>query len=142
MSAAETGHLVLSTLHTIDAGQTINRILGMFDSGGTGTDGPVSLTRCAGLSANGSLRSAADDIPCWKSQTCASVKRFAWVKAKAKSFYEIIEANYAFGWKTLITRRSKRTSKARSPKKPPHSIVRNAARSPAALITCAKPAAK
>ena len=30
MSAAETGHLVLSTLHTMDAGQTINRILGMF----------------------------------------------------------------------------------------------------------------
>lgn len=31
LTAAETGHLVLSTLHTIDAGQTINRILGMFD---------------------------------------------------------------------------------------------------------------
>lgn len=31
MSAAETGHLVLSTLHTVDAGQTINRILGMFE---------------------------------------------------------------------------------------------------------------
>ena len=31
LSAAETGHLVLSTLHTIDAGQTITRILGMFD---------------------------------------------------------------------------------------------------------------
>lgn len=31
LSAAETGHLVLSTLHTVDAGQTINRIVGMFD---------------------------------------------------------------------------------------------------------------
>lgn len=31
LTAAETGHLVLSTLHTIDAGQTINRILGMFE---------------------------------------------------------------------------------------------------------------
>jgi twitching motility protein PilT len=30
MNAAETGHLVMSTLHTIDAGQTINRIVGMF----------------------------------------------------------------------------------------------------------------
>jgi twitching motility protein PilT len=30
LKAAETGHLVLSTLHTIDAGQTINRIAGMF----------------------------------------------------------------------------------------------------------------
>ena len=32
LNAAETGHLVLSTLHTIDAGQTINRILGMFST--------------------------------------------------------------------------------------------------------------
>ena len=31
LSAAETGHLVLTSLHTVDAGQTINRILGMFE---------------------------------------------------------------------------------------------------------------
>jgi twitching motility protein PilT len=30
MSAGETGHLVFSTLHTVNAGQTITRILGMF----------------------------------------------------------------------------------------------------------------
>ncbi|MFP4159196.1 MAG: type IV pilus twitching motility protein PilT [Desulfobacterales bacterium] len=32
LTAAETGHLVLTTLHTVDAGQTINRILGMFST--------------------------------------------------------------------------------------------------------------
>ncbi len=32
LTAAETGHLVLSTIHTVDAGHTINRILGMFNS--------------------------------------------------------------------------------------------------------------
>jgi len=32
LSAAETGHLVLTTLHTVDAGQTINRVLGMFST--------------------------------------------------------------------------------------------------------------
>lgn len=32
LSAAETGHLVVSTLHTVDAGSTINRILGMFST--------------------------------------------------------------------------------------------------------------
>ena len=32
LSAAETGHLVLTTLHTIDAGSTINRIVGMFNT--------------------------------------------------------------------------------------------------------------
>ena len=31
LSAAETGHLVLSSIHTVDAGQTINRMIGMFD---------------------------------------------------------------------------------------------------------------
>lgn len=31
LSAAETGHLVLTTLHTVDAGQTINRVVGMFE---------------------------------------------------------------------------------------------------------------
>jgi len=31
LEASETGHLVLGTLHTSDAGQTVNRIIGMFD---------------------------------------------------------------------------------------------------------------
>jgi twitching motility protein PilT len=30
MTAAETGHLVMSTLHTMDAAETINRIIGVF----------------------------------------------------------------------------------------------------------------
>ena len=30
LAAAETGHLVLSTLHTIDAAETINRIVDFF----------------------------------------------------------------------------------------------------------------
>ncbi|MEE9612969.1 MAG: PilT/PilU family type 4a pilus ATPase, partial [Desulfatiglandales bacterium] len=32
LSAAETGHLVFSTIHTMDAGHTINRITGMFEA--------------------------------------------------------------------------------------------------------------
>ncbi|MDQ3115032.1 MAG: PilT/PilU family type 4a pilus ATPase [Verrucomicrobiota bacterium] len=32
LTASETGHIVYSTLHTINAGQTINRILGMFNA--------------------------------------------------------------------------------------------------------------
>jgi twitching motility protein PilT len=31
MNAAETGHLVLSTLHTVDASDTVSRIVGMFE---------------------------------------------------------------------------------------------------------------
>jgi twitching motility protein PilT len=33
LTAAETGHLVLSTLHTIDASKTVDRIIGSFESG-------------------------------------------------------------------------------------------------------------
>ncbi len=33
LTAAETGHLVLSTLHTIDAARTVDRIIGAFDVG-------------------------------------------------------------------------------------------------------------
>jgi twitching motility protein PilT len=33
LTAAETGHLVYSTLHTIDASKTVDRIVGSFDSG-------------------------------------------------------------------------------------------------------------
>jgi twitching motility protein PilT len=33
LKAAETGHLVLSTLHTIDASSTVERIIGSFDAG-------------------------------------------------------------------------------------------------------------
>ncbi len=33
LTAAETGHVVFSTLHTISAGQSINRIVGMFEQG-------------------------------------------------------------------------------------------------------------
>ena len=41
LTAAETGHLVFSTLHTIDASTTIERILGSFDVG----DQPAIRTR-------------------------------------------------------------------------------------------------
>jgi Tfp pilus assembly pilus retraction ATPase PilT len=50
MTASETGHIVFSTLHTINAGQTVNRILGMFSreeetTGPTASRGHIAL-RC------------------------------------------------------------------------------------------------
>jgi twitching motility protein PilT len=44
LTAAETGHLVLSTLHTIDASKTIDRIIGAFEAG----DHRTVRTRLAG----------------------------------------------------------------------------------------------
>lgn len=43
LEAAETGHLVLSTLHTIDASKTIDRIIGLYPK----ADEPVIRTRLA-----------------------------------------------------------------------------------------------
>jgi len=43
MEAAETGHLVLSTLHTIDASKTIDRIIGLYPK----NEEPVIRTRLA-----------------------------------------------------------------------------------------------
>jgi twitching motility protein PilT len=44
MTAAETGHLVFSTLHTIDASKTVERIVGTFDA----SDQQAIRTRLAG----------------------------------------------------------------------------------------------
>ena len=104
LSAAETGHLVLSTLHTIDAGQTINRILGMFD--------PEEQKQIR-LRLADTLRWVVSQrlVP----QTTAG--RYALIEimganlrtqesiilgeSEGKTFYEIIEASYPFGWRTF-----------------------------------------
>ena len=104
LSAAETGHLVVSTLHTIDAGQTINRILGMFE---TDEQEQVRIRladtlrwivsqrlapkvgggRHALLELMGSNLRVKDSIALGESE--------------GKTFYEIIDASYTFGWRTF-----------------------------------------
>jgi len=102
LSAAETGHLVLSTLHTIDAGQTINRILGMFE--------PEEQEQIRGRLAE-TLRWIVSQRLVPKE----SGGRFALLEimgsnlrtqetirlgeSEGKSFYEIIEASQPFGWR-------------------------------------------
>lgn len=104
LSAAETGHLVLSTLHTIDAGQTINRILGMFDQEEQGqirlrladTLRWVISQRLAPRVGGG--RQALLEIMGSNLRTKDSI---TYGESEGKSFYEIIEASYTFGWKTF-----------------------------------------
>jgi twitching motility protein PilT len=104
LSAAETGHLVLSTLHTIDAGQTINRILGMFE-----TDEQEQIrARLADtlrwvLSQRlvpkvGGGRYAMLEIMGSNLRIQESIRLG---ESEGKSFYEIIEASEAFGWRTF-----------------------------------------
>src|SRR5579864_8786895 len=104
LSAAETGHLVLSTLHTIDAGQTINRILGMFEP----EEQEQIRARLADTlrwvlsqrlvpKADGG-RYAMLEIMGSNLRTQETVRLG---ESEGKSFYEIIEASQPFGWRTF-----------------------------------------
>lgn len=104
LSAAETGHLVLSTLHTIDAGQTINRILGMFET----EEQEQIRARMADtlrwvisqrlVPRVGGGRYAMLEIMGSNLRTQESIRLG---ESEGKSFYEIIEASAPFGWRTF-----------------------------------------
>jgi twitching motility protein PilT len=104
LSAAETGHLVLSTLHTVDAGQTINRILGMFDK----DEEALVRNRLADtlrwivsqrlLPKTGGGRVAALEILCTGLRVKDSVLHG---ESEGKTFYEIIESGAPFGMQTF-----------------------------------------
>jgi len=104
LSAAETGHLVLSTLHTINAGETINRILGMFDPEEqeqirirlSDTLRWIVSQRLAPQIGGG--RAALLEIMGSNLRTQETVRLG---ESEGKTFYEIIEASYPFGWRTF-----------------------------------------
>ena len=104
LSAAETGHLVVSTLHTIDAGQTINRILGMFEADEqeqirlrlADTLRWVISQRLAPRVGGG--RQALLEIMGANLRTKESIVQG---EIEGRSFYEIIEASYPFNWRTF-----------------------------------------
>ena len=104
LSAAETGHLVVSTLHTIDAGQTINRILGMFENEEqeqirlrlADTVRWIVSQRLAPKVGGG--RQALLEIMGSNLRVRDSI---VMGEGEGKSFYEIIEASYTFGWRTF-----------------------------------------
>lgn len=104
LTAAETGHLVLTTLHTVDAGQTINRILGMFNI----EDENQIRTRLADtlrwvvcqrlLPKAGGGREAAFEIL----RTSLRVKdSILHGEAEGKTFYDIMEAGTTLGMTTF-----------------------------------------
>jgi len=104
LTAAETGHLVMATLHTIDAGQTINRIIGMFETEEqeqvrarlSDTLRWVVSQRLAPEVGGG--RTALLEIMGANLRTKESVQMG---ECEGKTFYEIIEASYTFGWRTF-----------------------------------------
>ena len=104
LSAAETGHLVLSTLHTINAGETVNRILGMFEPEeqeqvrvrlADSLRWVVSQRLAPKL---GGARHALIEIMGANLRTEEAIRLG---ESEGKTFYEIIEASYPFGWRTF-----------------------------------------
>lgn len=104
MTAAETGHLVLSTLHTINAGETINRILGMFEPEEqeqvrirlSDTLRWIVSQRLVPKLEGG--RTALLEIMGANLRTQESIRLG---ESEGKTFYEIIEASYTYGWRTF-----------------------------------------
>jgi twitching motility protein PilT len=104
LSAAETGHLVLSTLHTVDAGSTVNRTLGMF-SPDEETQMRIRLADTVRwivcqrlLPREGGGRVAAFEILGMNLRTKDSILHG---ESDGKTFYEIIQAGRAFGMITF-----------------------------------------
>ena len=104
LTAAETGHLVLSTLHTIDAGQSINRILGMFTLGEEQQLRIRLADTCATSSASG-LRPKTGGgrqlLTRNHGHNLRTKEAIALGEGEHRSFYEIIEASSPFGWMTF-----------------------------------------
>jgi twitching motility protein PilT len=104
LSAAETGHLVLSTLHTVDAGQTINRIIGMFppeeeNQIRTRLADMVRWIVCQRLLPKvGGGRVAAFEIMRTNLRVKDSIQHG---ESEGKTFYDIIQAGKAFGMTTF-----------------------------------------
>jgi twitching motility protein PilT len=104
LHAAETGHLVLSTLHTIDAGQTINRIVGMFEQ----SEEQLIRNRLATmlrwvvgqrlLPKIGGGRLAALEIMRTNLRVQEAIMHG---ESEGKTFYEIIAAGVATGMQTF-----------------------------------------
>ena len=104
LSAAETGHLVLSTLHTINAGETVNRILGMFEAEeqeqirirlSDSLRWVVSQRLVPRVSGG---RHALLEIMGSNLRTQETIRLG---ESEGKTFYEIIEASYTFGWRNF-----------------------------------------
>jgi twitching motility protein PilT len=104
MTASETGHVVFSTLHTINAGQTINRILGMFSRE---EEQQVRQRLAASLRYVVSQRlvNKIDGGRLLVTEIMGSSLRtretIVYGESENKTFHEIIEAGSSLGWHTF-----------------------------------------
>jgi twitching motility protein PilT len=104
LTASETGHVVYSTLHTISAGQTIKRILGMFDK----DEEQLLRQRLAEtlryvvsqrlVAKIGGGRLLMTEI---MGSSLRTREALLYGEGENRTFQEIIEAGSTLGWKTF-----------------------------------------
>lgn len=104
LRAAETGHLVLSTLHTMNAGATIKRILGMYPTEDENQirnrlAEAIRWVVCQRLPrTKDGGRTAAFEI---MGRNIRVVDAILNGESEGKTFYDIIRGGAAFGWTTF-----------------------------------------
>src|SRR5437667_550904 len=104
MMASETGHLVLSTLHTVDAGQSINRVLGLFSLGEEQQlrfrlADSLRYIVCQRIAPKiGACRQLLTEI---MGHNLRTKEAFDIGEGEHRNFYEIIEASSQLGWMTF-----------------------------------------
>jgi len=104
MSACETGHIVFSTLHTVNAGQTINRILGMFPR----DEEPQLRQRLSETLRYVVSQRLVDKIGGGRlliteimGSSLRTRETIVYGESENKSFQEIMEAGSTLGWHTF-----------------------------------------
>lgn len=104
MTAAETGHVVFSTLHTINAGQTISRILSFFSR----EEEQQLRERLSETVRYIASQRLVNNLGCGRSliteimgSNLRSRETIRCGESENKTFHEIIEAASAFGWHTF-----------------------------------------
>jgi twitching motility protein PilT len=101
LTAAETGHLVFSTLHTIGAGQTINRILGFFTKDEE-EQLRYRLSDTVRYIVSQRLVPKIDGSRLLVTEVLGSNLRtresIRYGESEGKTFHSIIDASTAFGW--------------------------------------------
>jgi twitching motility protein PilT len=104
LTAAETGHLVFSTIHTINAGQSINRILGMFEREEEQqlrirlSDTLRWIISQRLLPRVGGGRHLAQEIMGNSLRTREAIQIG---EEEGRNFYDMIEQSQTFGWSTF-----------------------------------------
>ena len=101
MTASETGHVVFSTLHTVNAGQSINRIVGMFDK----EEEPMIRQRLAETvryivsqrlvsKAKGGRHLVTEIM----GSNLSTREAIVYGEKEGRTYQDIIEASSTFGW--------------------------------------------